>query len=57
MPVHRTTKGSRPAYQWGDTGAKYIYVPGNKASRDAAKKKAIRQGLAAARRMGVKPEL
>jgi hypothetical protein len=57
MPVHTTTKGNKPAYQWGNHGAKYVYVPGNKASREAAKKKAIRQGLAAARAMGVKPEL
>lgn len=57
MPVHRTTVNGRPAYQWGKSGAKYPYTPGNKASRERAKKKAIDQGLAVARRMGVKPEL
>lgn len=52
MPVHRTTKNGRPAFQYGTTGAKYTYVPGNTASRDAAKKKAIKQALAIARRTG-----
>jgi len=57
MPVHRTTKNGKPAYQWGEHGAKYCYVPGNKASMMEAKKRAIRQGLAVARRTGTKPEL
>jgi hypothetical protein len=50
MPVHRTTKNGKPAFQYGATGAKYTYTPGNSASREAAKKKAIKQGLAIARR-------
>jgi len=57
MPVKRVVVNEKPAYRWGKQGKAYIYVPGNKASREAAKKKAIRQGLAAARAMGVKPEL
>lgn len=57
MPVHRTTKNGKPAYQWGEQGAKYVYVSGNKASMMDAKRKAIRQGLAVARRTGTKPEL
>jgi len=57
MPIRVTTKGEKPAYQWGTTGAKYVYVSGNKASREAAKRKAIKQGLAVAHRLGVKPEL
>jgi hypothetical protein len=57
MPVHRTTKNGKPAFQWGKTGAKYVYVPGNKASMEEAKRKAIRQGLAVARRTGTKPHL
>lgn len=52
MPVHRTTKNGKPAYQYGTTGAKYVYAAGNEASREAAKKKAIKQGLAIARRTG-----
>jgi hypothetical protein len=57
MPVHSTTKNGKPAYQWGKTGEKYQYTPGNKASRERAKKKAIDQGLAVAYRTGTKPEL
>jgi len=57
MPVHRTTKNGQPAYQWGDHGAKYAYTPGNKASAETAKKRAIAQGLAVSRRTGTKPEL
>ncbi len=52
MPVHRTTKNGKPAYQYGTTGAKYVYVSGNEASRKAAEQKAIKQGLAIARRTG-----
>jgi len=57
MPVHRTTVKGKPAYQWGATGKKYPYTPGNKASRERAKERARAQGLAAARRMGAKPHL
>ena len=52
MPLHRTTKDGKPAFQHGTTGAKYTYKPGNEASREAAKKKAIKQALAIARRTG-----
>ena len=52
MPIQRTTKNGRPAYQYGPQGAKYTYVPGNPASRKAAKKKAIKQALAIQRRTG-----
>jgi len=47
MPVHRTTKNGKPAYQWGSHGAKYTYTAGNKASMKRAKAKAARQGRAA----------
>ena len=46
MPVHRTTKDGKPAYQWGDSGKKYTYEPGNVSSREQAKQKAARQGRA-----------
>jgi len=52
MPLHRTTKNGKPAFQYGSTGAKYTYTPGSEASREAAKKKAIKQALAIARRTG-----
>jgi hypothetical protein len=58
MPVHRTTgPGGRPAFQWGTSGKKYTYKAGNAASREAAKRKAIKQGLAVSYRTGTKPEL
>lgn len=57
MPVHRTTVDGKPAYQWSATGKKYPYKPGDKESRKRAKKKAIAQGLAAARRRGSRPHL
>jgi hypothetical protein len=56
MPVHRTTVKGKPAYQWGNQ-KKYTYTPGNKASALAAKKKAIKQGLAVAHSQGTTPEL
>ena len=57
MPVHRTTTNGKPAYQWGKTGKKYSYTAGNESSRERAKKRAIQQGLAVAKRTGTKPEL
>jgi hypothetical protein len=42
MPVHRTTKDGKPAMQYGTHGVKYPYKAGNAASREAAKKKALR---------------
>ena len=57
MPVHRTTKSGKPAMQYGTRGAKYPYTAGNKASREAAKKKAIKQALAIQRRSGVPADL
>jgi len=47
MPVHRTTKHGKPAYQWGSSGKKYAYTPGDAESRARAKRKAVRQGRAA----------
>jgi hypothetical protein len=46
MPIQRTTKDGKPGYRYGDTGKVYTYTPSNTASRLAAKKKAIKQGLA-----------
>jgi hypothetical protein len=47
MPVHRSKDGDGPYYQWGESGRKYRYKPGNKSSREEAKKKAEKQGRAA----------
>jgi hypothetical protein len=57
MPIHRTTKNGKPALQYGTHGAKYTYTPGNKASREAAKRKCIKQALAIQRRSGVPADL
>jgi hypothetical protein len=57
MPIHRTTKNGKPALQYGSHGAKYTYTAGNKASREAAKKKCIKQALAIQRRSGVPADL
>jgi hypothetical protein len=57
VPVHKTTKNGKPAFQWGKSGAVYTYTPGNAASMKRAKQKAIKQGLAVAYRQGTKPEL
>ena len=46
MPVQRTTKDGKPAYQWGTSGKKYTYTTGDAASRERAKKLAARQGRA-----------
>jgi hypothetical protein len=47
MPVHRGKDSKGPFYQWGGEGKKYHYTSGSKSSRDAAKKKAEKQGQAA----------
>jgi len=52
MPLVRTTVSGKPAYKYGTTGKAYPYKSGNAASREAAKKKAIRQALAIQHRTG-----
>lgn len=47
MPVRRSKDGEGPYYQWGDSGKKYHYEPGNARSRRLAKDKATKQGQAA----------
>lgn len=46
MPVHKCSKDGKPGYKFGDNGACYTYITGNKASRDAAYSKAVKQGQA-----------
>lgn len=46
MPVHRGEDKEGPYYQWGDSGKKYHYESGDKASRKKAKKQAHEQGYA-----------
>lgn len=47
MPVQRGQDSQGPYYQWGDSGAKYHYEPGDADSRERAKAKAQRQETAA----------
>jgi hypothetical protein len=47
MPVRRRQDSKGPYYQWGDSGRKYRYTPGNASSRNRARQAATRQGQAA----------
>jgi len=46
MPVHRRINSQGSFYQWGESGKKYYYISGNNKSRENAKAKATRQGIA-----------
>lgn len=46
MPVKRSTKKGKPCYKYGKEGKCYPFSAGNKKSREAAKKKAQKQGQA-----------
>jgi hypothetical protein len=46
MPIQSCSKNGDPGYKYGEGGACYTYIAGNKASRDAAYSKAVRQGQA-----------
>lgn len=46
MPVVPCQKGGKPGFKFGESGACFTYTPGDSASRDAAREKAIAQGVA-----------
>jgi hypothetical protein len=46
MPVRRGKDKDGAYYQWGESGKKYRYETRNERSRQAAKKKAEKQGQA-----------
>lgn len=47
MPLmHCTGEDGKPGWRWGEEGACYTYVTGNKMSMMKAKKKAIGQAVA-----------
>ena len=46
MPVRRGKDKDGAYYRWGESGKKYRYETGNERSRQAAKKKAEKQGQA-----------
>jgi hypothetical protein len=47
MPVGPCSSNGKPGFKWGDSGVCYTYTSGDKASMDAARKKANAQGIAA----------
>lgn len=46
MPRMRCTKDNQPGFKWGESGKCYTYTPGNRESRERAKRLADRQGRA-----------
>jgi len=46
MPVKRVKKGNKAGYQYGDSGTVYTYTAGDAASRESARRKAVRQSRA-----------
>ena len=46
MPVYERRDARGPYFQWGDTGRKYYFDPGNLASAARARRRAHRQGQA-----------
>ncbi len=45
MPIHRSKDSKGAYYQWGNQ-KKYYYIAGNKASRERAYKKCVKQAQA-----------
>ena len=46
MPIERATKDGKPGFRFGKSGKIYTYTPGDKESRERARKKAEKQGRA-----------
>ena len=46
MPVNKCSENGKPGFKWGDSGACYIYTPGNEESIKDARKKVLAQALA-----------
>lgn len=46
MPVHKGKDETGPYYQWGYHGKKYYYKSGDEKSKNNAKMKAHKQGVA-----------
>jgi hypothetical protein len=46
MPVRTCQIDGRPGFKWGDAGTCYPYTAGDEASREAARDRAIAQGIA-----------
>jgi hypothetical protein len=46
MPIKQCQSDGKPGFQWGESGKCYTYTPGDKASRERARQKALKQGRA-----------
>ena len=46
MSIERATKDGKPGFRFGKSGKVYTYTPGDKESRERARKKAEKQGRA-----------
>jgi len=46
MPLMRCIADGKPGYKWGKSGKCYTYTPGSEIGKKAAKKKALKQGVA-----------
>lgn len=52
MPLRKSTSGGKPCIKYGAGGKCYPYKAGSASSQKAAKKKALKQGLAISRSTG-----
>lgn len=46
MPVQECQKDGKPGFKWGSEGKCYTYTEGNDRSRERARSKARKQGIA-----------
>jgi hypothetical protein len=46
MPVLPCSENNKPGFKWGDSGSCYTYTRNDKKSRETARKKAVKQGVA-----------
>lgn len=46
MPIKRCSINGKPGFKWGDEGKCYTYDPDSLSERKAARKKALKQGIA-----------
>lgn len=46
MPIKRCESDGKPGWKWGDMGKCYTYDPDSLSESKAARKKALKQGIA-----------
>jgi len=46
MPVKECQENGKPGFKWGDEGKCYTYTPNDKTSRENARRKVEKQGVA-----------